>query len=109
MGKLGERRSGLEELENQLGQRAEQEQDAKAGARYLEEFCDRVSEGLESINFEDRQKLLRLVVERITVEDNMVRIETIIPLTKICNCVHVTLSLSKDAPFGAHVFEIVLK
>ena len=79
MGKLGERRSGLEKLENQLGQRAKQEQDAKAGVRYLEEFCDRVSEGLESINFEDRQKLLRLVVERITVEDNMVRIETIIP------------------------------
>ena len=79
MGKLRERRSGLEELENKLRQRAKQEQDAKAGLRYLEEFCDRVSEGLESLNFEDRQKLLRLVVERITVEDNRVRIETIIP------------------------------
>ena len=79
MDKLRERRNGLEELENQLGQRARQEQDAKAGLRYLEQFCDRVSEGLEILSFEDRQKLLRLVVERITVEDNRVRIETIIP------------------------------
>ena len=51
-----------------------------------------MSEGLEGINFEDRRKLLRLVVERITVEDNMVVIETIIPLTKICNRVHAVLS-----------------
>ena len=79
MDKLREGRNGLEELENQLGQRASQEQDAKAGLRYLQEFCNRVSEGLGNLNFEDRQKLLRLVVERITVEDNRVRIETIIP------------------------------
>ena len=79
MEKLMKQRSGLEELENQLGRRAKEEQDAKSGLRYLEEFCDRVSKGLESLSFEDRQKLLRLVVQRITVEDNRVRIETIIP------------------------------
>ncbi len=78
-GKLRERRSGLEELENQLERRVKDEQDAKAGLRYLEQFCDRVSRGLESLSFEDRQKLLRIVVERITVEDNRVRIETIVP------------------------------
>ena len=31
------------------------------------------------MTFEERQKLLRLVVERITVEDRRVRIETVIP------------------------------
>ena len=45
----------------------------------MEEFYDRVSEGLESISFKDRQKLLRLVVEGITVEDNSVGTVTIIP------------------------------
>ncbi|MCI0869970.1 MAG: recombinase family protein [Chloroflexi bacterium] len=79
MEKLRERRTGLEVMENQLGRRAKQEQDANAGLRYLEEFCHRISDGIESLSFEDRQKLLRLVVERITVEDNNVRIETIIP------------------------------
>ena len=79
MEKLRKRRSGLEGLEDQLGRRAKEEQDAKAGLRYLEEFCGRVSKGLESLSFEDRQKLLQLIVERITVEDNGVRIVTIIP------------------------------
>ena len=79
MEKLRERRTGLDVMETQPGRRAKQEQDANAGLRYLEEFCHRISDGIESLSFEDRQKSLRLVVERITVEDNNVRIETIIP------------------------------
>ena len=43
-----------------------------------ERFCNQVAKGLEAMTFEERQQLLRLVVERITVEDGRVRVETII-------------------------------
>jgi len=79
MEKLRERRGGLANMQNQMLRKAAQEQDANAGLRYLKNFCDRVSQSLENLTYEDRQKLLLLVVERITVEDNRVRIETIIP------------------------------
>jgi hypothetical protein len=39
------------------------------------------------MTFEERQQLLRLVIERILVQDDWVRIETIIPTTeegKLC-------------------------
>ena len=38
-----------------------------------------MAEGLEQLSFDERQELLRLVVERVTVEDETVRIETVIP------------------------------
>ena len=47
--------------------------------RQLQTFCHRVSEGLDRMSFEERQELLRLVVDRITVEDESVRIKTVIP------------------------------
>ena len=43
------------------------------------EFCHRISEGLDNMSFEERQELLRLVVDRVTVEDGTARIDTIIP------------------------------
>ena len=39
-----------------------------------------VSQGLEGLIFEEKQKLLRLVVEKIVVEEGKVRVEAIIPL-----------------------------
>ena len=51
----------------------------KPGAVHLERFCGEVVSGLDVLTFEERQKLLRLVVERTIVKDNRVRIETVIP------------------------------
>ena len=39
-----------------------------------------MAEGLDGMTFEDRQQFLRLVVERVTVENGVARIETVIPL-----------------------------
>ena len=47
---------------------------------HLDQFCQQVATGLYGMTFEDRQQLLRLVVERVTVEDGVARIETVIPL-----------------------------
>ena len=38
-----------------------------------------MAQGLEAMTFEERQQLLRLVVEGITVENGLVRVETVIP------------------------------
>ena len=53
--------------------------------RQLQTFCHRVSEGLDRMSFEERQELLRLVVDRITVEDETVRIDTAIPQGDGCS------------------------
>ena len=38
-----------------------------------------MAQGLEDMPFEDKQQLLRLLVERIVVEDGTINVETIIP------------------------------
>ena len=62
-----------------IGRRQRQEKDSHRALEHLERFCNQVAKGLEAMTFEERQQLLRLVVERITVEDGRVRVETIIP------------------------------
>ena len=37
-----------------------------------------MSEGLDHLTFEERQQLLRLLVERVTVREDRIRVETII-------------------------------
>ena len=46
---------------------------------HLEQFCHQVAQGLDALTFEERQQLLRLVVESITVGNGRVRVETVIP------------------------------
>ena len=46
---------------------------------YLDSFCRRIAQGLDAMTFEERQQLLCLLVERITVKDGQVKIETVIP------------------------------
>ena len=79
MEKLRGRRSQLERIAKDIERREQQQTDRRAALEHLEEFCREVSYGLDAMTFEERQQLLRLVVERITVEDDRVRIETVIP------------------------------
>ena len=79
MDKLGQRRMALERAEQEIDQRKRQEQDSHTALEHLQVFCHRVAGGLDAMTFEERQRLLRLVVERITLKDGRVRIGTIIP------------------------------
>ncbi|MEE9325389.1 MAG: hypothetical protein V3U90_07585 [Dehalococcoidia bacterium] len=79
MEKLKGRRLQLDWAVEALNQRECQERDSRRALEHLERFCRQVSQGLETLTFEERQQLLRLVVERITVDNGRVRIETIIP------------------------------
>jgi site-specific DNA recombinase len=79
MDKLRARIKELDGIARDLERRSEQERGAESALQQLQTFCHRVSEGLDRMSFEERQELLRLVVDRITVEDGTVRIETVIP------------------------------
>ena len=76
MAKLSVRRLNLERSAKDLERREQQEATIQATLRHLEQFC---LKGLDALGFEERQQLLRLLVERITVKDGKVRIETVIP------------------------------
>ncbi len=79
MSKLGQRREGLERALKDVDRRESQEKHSREALGQIESFCHRVAQGLDALNFEERQQLLRLVVERITLGDNTIRIETVIP------------------------------
>ena len=79
MNKLKGRRQLLDREAKDLKTRVRHESDTRDALRHLEQFCQRVSEGLDQLTFEEHQRLLRLVVERVTLTENNVRVETIIP------------------------------
>ena len=81
MDRLRARRQELECVARGIARREREELDSRAAREHLERFCLQVSKGLEAMTFEECQHLLRLLVERITVEDGHVRIETAIPTT----------------------------
>ena len=79
MGRLKAEREELQRMVRDIDLRQRQEKDSHSALEHLERFCSQVATGLEAMTFGERQQLLRLVVERITVEDGRVRVETIIP------------------------------
>ena len=83
MEKLRDRGRELERCGVELDRRQEQKQDTRKGLEHLDRFCRQVVLGLDAMTFEDRQQLLRLVVERATVENGTVRVETVIPTGQV--------------------------
>ena len=70
------------QLERALGdirRREGQQVDVERALGQLEAFCEQVTLGLEAMTFEERQQLLRLLVEKIIIQDGVVRIETVVP------------------------------
>lgn len=49
--------------------------------RTVEAFCQRLRQGFEQLDFEGRQRVVRLIVERVLVKEGDVTIEHAIPLT----------------------------
>jgi site-specific DNA recombinase len=79
MERLQARIRELEGISRELDRKSALEQEAQSGLQYLQTFCHNVAEGLDGLSFEERQELLRLVVDQVTVENETVRIETVIP------------------------------
>ena len=79
MDRLRAEREELQRMVQDIDRRQRQDKDSHSALEHLERFCNQVAKGLEALTFEERQQLLRLVVERITVEDGRVKVETVIP------------------------------
>ena len=79
MEKLRQRRQELERLSLDVEGRARQEETSRTALEHMDIFCNQVAQGLDAMNYEERQQLLRLVVERVTVEGDRVKVDTVIP------------------------------
>jgi len=79
MDKLKSHSQELDRSQREIDQRQRQKQDTQKALAHLDRFCHQVSRGLTSLTFDERQQLLRLVIERITVENGVARIDTVIP------------------------------
>ncbi|MBT4142808.1 MAG: hypothetical protein HOE50_06665 [Chloroflexi bacterium] len=79
MQRLSQRTKGLEKQQEEMQFRMVQEESGQSALEHLERFCSKVSAGLGLLAFEERQKLLRLVIERVIVKETSVRVETVIP------------------------------
>ena len=79
MDRLTAEREGLQRVANDIERRAGEQEHSRSALDQIKTFCSQVSQGLDNLTFEEKQQLLRLVVERITVDSGKVTIETIIP------------------------------
>jgi site-specific DNA recombinase len=82
MNRLRQRRKGLERASQDIDRRERQELDRNRALEHLDAFCQRIAHGLDNLTFEERQRLLQLLVERITLEDNRVRVDLVIPTSR---------------------------
>lgn len=71
---LEEERKRLIEERNQCGSRAIKERD-------IREFCELAEERLESFEFQEKRKFLRLLVDKVWLEGDCVRIKGVIPVS----------------------------
>ena len=76
MEKLKSHRQELDRSQREIDQRQRRKHGTQKALAHLERFCHQVSKGLTALTFNERQKLLRLVIERITVENGVTRIDT---------------------------------
>ena len=94
MEKLRVRRHELEGAVQDIDRRECHEADSRLALEHLERFCSQVALGRDTMTFQERQQLLRFVVERITVANGAVWVETVSPrTTTMINCVTLAESL----------------
>jgi hypothetical protein len=60
-------RQELERMALDVERGSRQQESSRIAPDQMETFCNRVAQGLDEMNFNERQQLLRLVVERVTV------------------------------------------
>ena len=62
-----------------MGALQQLEQHSRSASDHIDRFCRQVTQRLDALTFEERENLLKLLVEKVTVEDGRARIETVIP------------------------------
>jgi site-specific DNA recombinase len=76
---LEQRDEALAGQERQLEAQADQRMELAGVAGSVEDFCERVRSGLADATFEQRRKLVELLIDRVIVTDDEVEIRYVIP------------------------------
>ncbi|MEX0762402.1 MAG: recombinase family protein [Dehalococcoidia bacterium] len=71
--------AGLERRLAEMEQASLRQETLDQTLESVEAFCRTVAQGLEALTFDERQRLLQLLVERIDIEGDLVRISGVIP------------------------------
>jgi len=79
---LHQRRAGLERQRQALQQEGRIVLQTQEVLAHLERFSQQVRENLAEATFEDRRRIIELVVEGVVVTDEVVKVQHIIPLLK---------------------------
>ena len=76
---LEKRQQGLVEQEKQLGNQVRKQEELTGWSASIEMFCQRVQTGLDQATFEQKRKLVELLIDRVIVTDENVEIRYVIP------------------------------
>jgi site-specific DNA recombinase len=76
---LEQRDEALAAQERQLQAQSRQRMQLAGVAGSIEDFCERVCSGLAGATFEQRRKLVELLIDRVIVTDEEVEIRYVIP------------------------------
>jgi site-specific DNA recombinase len=70
---------GMETQEKQLTQQVNRQDELTGLANSVESFCQRIQTGLENASFEQKRKLVELLIDRVIVTDGAIEIRYVIP------------------------------
>jgi site-specific DNA recombinase len=70
---------GLKDLDQQLDQQVDRQKELIGLAASVEDFCGRIRLGLENASFEQKRKLIELLIDRVVVKNGDVEIRYVIP------------------------------
>jgi site-specific DNA recombinase len=76
---LEKKRQGLEDLEKQLDHQVDRTNELVGLSASIEHFCQRIQLGLENATFEQKRKLVELLIDRVVVKNSDVEIRYVIP------------------------------
>ena len=76
---LDRKAQGMEAQEKQLTHQVNRQGELAGLVASIENFCQRVQTGLENVNFEQKRKLVELLIDRVIVKDGDVEIRYVIP------------------------------
>jgi site-specific DNA recombinase len=76
---LEQKNQSLETQEKQLLCQVNRKQELLGITTSIEQFCERIRTGLENDNFEQRRRLVELLIDRVIVNDGDVEIRYVIP------------------------------
>ena len=89
--KLELEQNQLEQQLTQLNQQARQQQEVAQMATSLEQFCQQVTVGLDTADFDQKRQIVELLIDRVVVNSETIEIRYVLPTaqeayhTRFCN------------------------